>query len=154
MMMKLVLVLFSGIIRNYDVAALVLMVLSRCERLWRVGRLLGMAENGFHGLDSVRDSTGGVVALNVRSVLSSGFIGFDDMSMCILGRFSVIDGLSDTAVGTILVVSGLNDVAAMVRGCCRGKGLDWVAALAVVGRDSFLGSRDAPSDHLSSLQCF
>jgi hypothetical protein len=57
------------------------------------------------------------------------------------------------AVGAILVVSGLNDVATMIRGCCRGRKLDWVGVSAVVGQDSFSGSRDALSNRSSSCQC-
>jgi hypothetical protein len=112
-----------------------------------------MAEKGSCGSDYMRDGTGGVVALNMRSVLSSGFAGLDDMSMGTPGAFLVINRLNDVAVGMILVVSGLNDVAAMVRGCCRGRGPDWVVPSAVVSWDLFSGLRNTPSDCLSSCQC-
>jgi hypothetical protein len=118
-----------------------------------VGRLLRMAEKGSCGLNFMRDSTGGVVVSNAKLVLSSGFVRLDDMSMGTLGMFSVINRLNDVGVSVISVVSRLNNMAAMVRGCCRGRGLDWVAASAVVGQDSFLGLRDTLSDHSSSCQC-
>jgi hypothetical protein len=64
-----------------------------------------MAEKGSCGLDSMRDSTGRVVALIATQFLSLGFIRLDNMSMGIPGVFSVINGLSDTST---------------VVGCCCG----------------------------------
>jgi hypothetical protein len=110
-----------------------------------------MAEKRSCSSAFVRDGTGGVVASNARSVSSLEFVRLDDMSMGILGTFSVINRLNDVAVGAILIISGLNEVAAMGKGCCRGRGSDWAVALSVVGWDLFLGLRNTPSDCSSSF---
>jgi hypothetical protein len=95
--------------------------------------LLEIAETGSLGLDFVRGSPGGVVASNAARFSSLGFVGLDDVAMDIPGVFSVINGLGD--------------VSTVAGGCCgRCRGSVWAAALVVVGLDSFLGSRDAPSD--------
>jgi hypothetical protein len=81
-----------------------------------------MAEKRSCGSDSMRDGTGGVAALNARSVLSLGFVGLDDVSMGIPGTFSVIDRLGDasTVVGRVVC-------------CCdRGRGLIWVGVVMVM----------------------
>jgi hypothetical protein len=84
--------------------------------------------------------------------LSSGFVRLDDVAMGIPGMFSVIDGLGDMAVGVISVIDGLGDVSTIVLQC-GGRGLDWVAASAVVGQDSFSGLEDTLSNRSSFCQC-
>ena len=119
---------------------LVSMAFSSCGGLWEVDRVFGMGEKGSCGSDSVNSGAGGMSALNVTCFSSLGFVRLDDVAMDVLGAFSVIDEL--------------NNMSTMAGGCCGGgRGLVWVATLAIVGLDLFPGLKDTPSDCLSSSQC-
>jgi hypothetical protein len=76
-----------------------------------------VAGREFGGLNSVRDGTDGVIALDVGQFLSLGIVRLDDMAINILGMFLVINGLSDIAVGMISVTDRLGDMSTMVLQC-------------------------------------
>ena len=71
---KLAMVLFLGIVRDSDVAALVSVVPSSCEGLWEVDRVFDMMEMGSGGLNSEKGGMGSMSALNVDDACSKVFV--------------------------------------------------------------------------------
>ena len=74
-------VLFLGIIRDSDVAALVSVVLSSCGRLWEVDRVFNMAEMRSGDSNSEKGGVGSMSALNMTCFLSLGLVRLDNMAM-------------------------------------------------------------------------